>query len=313
MLTLKPELRDWIQSELKAADIPGCSLVVVKPDGIAYADAFGQASLSQARAATSQTAYHLFSATKLYTATACLQLVEQGKLQLNEAVGEALPEFRDRLSPDLTVQHLLSHASGLKDTAKAVLAVHVEGERAPTTAEALSHYDLRSGHAPGRKVEYRNVNYALLGEIISQRSGQPYVEYVTEHILQPLGMKVAFSFTPEMATAAARGYIATWDPMWLMVRVLMPKIARKVRGPRIGKWQELRDYDLDTAAIGGLVGSAVEFAPFLIAHLNEGRDILSPGSTRQMQTIVAQGQAGVESKVGVGLGWKTGRWKAARF
>jgi CubicO group peptidase (beta-lactamase class C family) len=312
-MTLKPELHDWIEAELNTIGIPGCSLIVVNRGGIVAMDAFGRASLSESRAATPHTAYHLFSATKLYTATACMQLLEQDRLRLDEAVVEVLPDYREQLSPELTIRHLLSHTSGLKETNTAVLAVHVAGERAPTTAEALSRFKLRSGRAPGRKVEYRNVNYALLGEIVSQRSGQPYTTYVTEHILQPLGMQVAFSFAPQMKVDAARGYIAAWDPMWLMLRMIMPKLARKVSGPRIGKWQELRDYNLDTAAIGGLVGSVVEFAPFLIAHLNEGRGILSANSTRQMQTIVAHGQAGFEAKVGVGLGWKIGQVDGRRF
>ena len=234
MLNLKPELRAWIQTELKTADIPACSLVMVNRDGIVNADAFGQASLSQPRAATPHTAYHLFSATKLYTATACMQLVEQGKLRLDEAVVEVLPEYRDQLPPDLTVRHLLSHTSGLKETNTAVLAVHVEGEHAPTTAEALSRYHLRLSHTPGSKVEYRNVNFALLGEIITRRSRQPYTAYVTEHILQPLGLRVAFSFTPDMKRDAAQGYLKAWDPMWLLLRVFMPKVARKVSGPRVG-------------------------------------------------------------------------------
>ncbi len=313
MMTLKPALHDRIQTELNAAGIPGCSLVVMNRDGIVAAEAFGYASLSQARRATPQTAYHLFSATKLYTATAVMQLVEQGKLQLSEAVADVLPEYRDKLSPALTVQHLLSHTSGLKDTLKALLAVHVDGERAPTTAEALSRYSLRAKYAPGQRVEYRNVNYALLGEIITRRSGQAYVSYMIDHILEPLHMNVAFSFTPEMRPDAASGYIEYWNPMRLMLRWLMPDVARKVSGPRSGKWLELRDYNLDTAAIGGLVGSAVEFAPFLIAHLNEGRGILSPSSTQQMQTIVARGQAGFEAKVGVGLGWKIGQADGRTF
>lgn len=313
MLTLKPDVRDRIQTELTAADIPGCSLVVVNRDGIMAAEAFGYASLTQARLATPHTAYHLFSATKLYTATAIMQLVEQGKLQLTEAVAHVLPEYREALSPALTVQRLLSHTSGLKDTLKAFLAVHVNGECAPTTAEALSRYALHAKATPGWKVEYRNVNYALLGEIVTRRSGQPYTTYVTDRILQPLEMNVAFSFTPEMKSDAASGYIEYWNPMRLLLRWLMPDVARKLSGPRIGKWLELRDYDLDTAAIGGLVGSAVEFAPFLIAHLNEGRGILSADSTRQMQTIVARGQAGFEAKVGVGLGWKIGQVDGRAF
>ncbi len=307
MMTLKHDLSERIQNELTAAGILACSLVVVNRDGILAAEAFGYACLSQARLATPRTAYHLFSATKLYTATASMQLVEQGKLQLTEAVADVLPEYRDKLSPDLTVQHLLSHTSGLKDTTKALLAVHVDGERAPTTAEALSCYTIQSARTLDHKVEYRNVNYALLGEIITRRSGQPYTAYVMDHILQPLGMQVAFSLTPEMKPDAARGYIEYWNPMRLMLHWFMPDVARKVSGPRIGKWMELRDYSLDTAAIGGLVGSAVEFAPFLSAHLNGGRGILSASSVQQMQSIVAKGQAGFEAKMGVGLGWKIGQ------
>lgn len=313
MVTLKRDLSERIQAELTAAGIPGCSLVVVNRDGILAAEAFGYASLTQARLATPHTAYHLFSATKLYTATACMQLVEQGKLQLTEAVADVLPEYRDKLSSALTVQHLLSHTSGLKDTTKALLAVHVDGERAPTTVEALSRYTIRSTRPPGQPVEYRNVNYALLGEIVTRRSGQPYTSYVMEHILRPLGMRVAFSLTPEMKSDAACGYIEYWNPMRLMLRWFMPDVARKVSGPRIGKWLELKDYNLDTAAIGGLVGSAVEFAPFLIAHLKDGQDILQANSVRQMQTVVAQGQAGFEAKLGVGLGWKIGQVNGHAF
>jgi CubicO group peptidase (beta-lactamase class C family) len=62
-----------------------------------------------------------------------------------------------------------------------------------------------------------------------------------------------------------------------------------------------------------LVGSAVEFAPFLIAHLNEGQGILSADSARQMQTLVARGQAGFEAKVGVGLAWKIGAVSGRMF
>jgi CubicO group peptidase (beta-lactamase class C family) len=313
MLTLAPEVRDRIQTELTAAGIPGCSLVVVKRDGISAAEAFGYASLTQARLATPHTAYHLFSATKLYTATAIMQLVEQGKLQLTEAVAHVLPEYRQALPPALTVQHLLSHTSGLKDTLKAFLAVHVNGACAPTTAEALSRYALHAKETPGRRVAYRNVNYALLGEIVTRRSGQPYTTYVTDHILHPLGMNVAFAFTPDMQSDAASGYIGYWNPLRLMLRWFMPDVARKVSGPRLGRWLELRDYNLDTAAIGGLVGSAVEFAPFVMAHLNEGRGILSPNSTQQMQAIVARGQAGFAARVGVGLGWKIGQVNGRAF
>jgi hypothetical protein len=64
---------------------------------------------------------------------------------------------------------------------------------------------------------------------------------------------------------------------------------------------------LDTAAIGGLVGSVVGFAPFVMAHLNDGVGILAKDSSQTIQTMVARSQSGIASEVGVGLGWKIGQ------
>lgn len=268
--------------------------------------AVGYADVGQRRPATAKTAYHLFSATKLYTATAVMQLVESGKLQLDDPLTEFLPEYRSTEMDKVTIKHLLSHSSGLKDTMSAFLAVRPGGAPAPTTAEALSRYNMKTGREPGSKVEYRNVNYAILGEIVSRCSGQPYTDYVSEHILRPLDMKAAFSLTETMKEDAATGYLSFWDPTHFLLRFAMRDVGRWALGDRMNGLVELHDYDLDSAAIGGLVGSVEDFALFVIAHLNEGQGILQPDSAQLMQTVAAEGQAGFVASVGVGLGWKIG-------
>lgn len=304
MLDSNP-LAGFIQSELQAAKIPACSVVIVDRAGIISSGAFGYADLQQQRPATPNTAYHLFSGTKLYTATAVMQLVEAGKLSLDDPVGNHIPGLGQ--AGTITIKQLLSHTSGLKDTLKAFLAVTFEDEAPKTTAEALSRYRLALKREPGIKVEYCNANYALLGEIISRVADQPYTQYVTEHILKPLSMPVAFTLTEAMKADAATGYMRRWEVTRLLVRLMMPDIARKLYREPIDGFVALRNYDLDTAAIGGLVGPAVGFAPFVIAQLNGGAGILTKDSTQQMQTMVARGQAGIASKVGVGLGWKFGQ------
>jgi CubicO group peptidase (beta-lactamase class C family) len=298
-------LSDFILRELQSAKIPGCSLAVVDRDGVRWSAAFGYADLRKRRPATSGTAYHLFSGTKLYTATAVMQLVEAGKLTLEDPLGKHLPVPQS--AAGITIRQLLSHTSGLKETLKAFLAVHFEGEVAPTTAEALSRYTCEPKREPGTRVEYRNVNYALLGEIVTRVAGQPYPRYVAEHVLEPLGMPVAFTLTDDMKVDAATGYMRRWEPMRLFLGLMIPGVARKLYQDTVDGFVALRPYDLDTAAIGGLVGSVTGFAPFVMAHLNEGAGILTRESTRLMQTMVARGQAGIASKVGVGLGWKFGR------
>jgi CubicO group peptidase (beta-lactamase class C family) len=90
---------------------------------------------------------------------------------------------------------------------------------------------------------------------------------------------------------------------WLVI----PGTARKLFGRRADGVIELNAFDVDTAAVGGLVGPVTAFIPFVHAQLNGGAGILSVTSTRLMQTMAAHGRAGIESKIGVGLGWKIGR------
>jgi CubicO group peptidase (beta-lactamase class C family) len=87
----------------------------------------------------------------------------------------------------------------------------------------------------------------------------------------------------------------------------MPDVSKRLYGEPINGLMALRNYDLDSAAIGGLVGAAPGFAPFVLAHLNQGAGILSKETCQLMQTMAAPGQAGIASKVGVGLGWKFGQ------
>jgi len=308
-----PDLTPIIEKELQALGVPGCSYAVVTRDGLVASGGVGLADLAQVRPAAADTAYHLFSSTKLYTATAVMQLVEVGKLSLETPFTEILQEYRSATLDAITVQHLLSHTSGLPDTIPAVVAAREAGIPAPSTLEVLKRYSLKPKRKPGQKVEYRNVNYAILGSLIEQLTRQSYVDYMAEHILQPLGMQVAFTYTEAMKGDIATGYLSRWDPMLLIMRLVMPDLARVAIGERVGRLVALKPYDLDTLPIGGLVGSAVAFAPFVIAHLNDGKGILKSESALQMRSLIAKGQAGFEAKIGTGLGWKIGESNGYRF
>jgi len=298
-------LREVVQDAMASLRVPGCSIALTTASGVAWSAGVGFADLRSLRPARPDTIYHLFSGTKLFTATAVLQLAEQGRLGLDDRVAKFVPEAAS--TPTLSLRHLLSHQSGLKDTLKALLAVTLRGQTAPTTLEALRRYRLVAARRPGERVEYRNVNYALLGEVVTRASGLEYRDYMTRHVLKPLDLSAGFSLAHEMRPHAATGYIGRWDPMRLALRVLLPDVARGLYAGRLGGLMELGEFTLDTAAIGGLVGSVTEFARFLQMQLSGGAGVLGPQSTRLMQTMAAEGAAGIESRVGVGLGWKIGR------
>jgi D-alanyl-D-alanine carboxypeptidase len=295
-----------VRETLSTVHVPGCSIALVDPSGVAWAGGVGLADLRARRPASATTVYHLFSGTKLFTATAVLRLAEEGRLRLDESVASYVADASG--VQRVTLLHLLSHRSGLKDTLRGFLAVTFPPDTRPTTAEALARYRIVAAREPGRRVEYRNVNYALLGEVVSRVSGLEFTEYVRREILGPLKMDAAdFHLTDATRPLAATGYVERWDPMRLVIAGLVPITRGRLYRGSVDGLVELNEYDLDTAAIGGLVGSAPAFAQFLHMHLAGGSGILSQATTGRMQQMLATGAAGIESRVGVGMGWKIGR------
>src|SRR5689334_15398150 len=115
-----------IAAELRRANIPACSIGIVDRSGHTEPLALGMADVRHARRATPNTAYHLYSGTKLYTATAVMQLVEANRLALDVPAADFVPDILD--SSRVTVRQLLNHTSGLADTLRAFLSVHPSGD-----------------------------------------------------------------------------------------------------------------------------------------------------------------------------------------
>jgi CubicO group peptidase (beta-lactamase class C family) len=308
------ELRIAIEGELARANVPGCSVAVCTRDAVEWSDGFGIADIAGNVRATRDTVHHLFSGTKIVTATAVMQLVEAGRIALDDAIGVHVPSASHLRG--VTVRHLLSHASGLKDSLRAFTAAAVAPDPAPDAEGALRRYPLVAGRAPGEKVAYRNVNYALLGALVARVSGMDFREYVHRRVLEPLGVGDAgFSIARarERGAGLVTGYIDRWDPMRIVLRLMHPDVSARLYARRSGRFVALTDYDPVTAAAGGLVGTVGSFAGLVRAHLAEDERLLSPESYRLMRTLVARGAAGIESREGTGLGWKLGVVAGHRF
>ncbi|MDP3218202.1 MAG: serine hydrolase domain-containing protein [Deltaproteobacteria bacterium] len=304
-----PALREAIVRELERGKVPGCALAWTRRDGTTGALEHGLANVATGQKVDGATRFHLFSGTKLYTAAAVMLLVERGAVTLDAPVKKYLPELLVR--DELTVRHLLSHASGLKESLRAFLSVHLAGEAAPSTSAALARYSLGRGDAPGRAARYGNVNYAILGELVSRLAGLPYEAFVRRELLDPLGADL--SFEDPGAAQNAVGYVSRFSPMLLALRFLLPDVAGRIRAGRIGGLVALAPYSLDTAAIGGLVGTASGFLPFVREMLSPEDGVLRADSKREMLTLHSRGAAGVVSRDGVGLGWKRGTADGATF
>lgn len=197
-LAERPEVADaitvfdnWVEQQLAHLGIPGLSIAFVYDQEIVWAKGYGYADVEKKIPAAPCTVYRIGSITKVFTSTAILQLRDQGKLRLDDPVSLHLPWFDvpDRFpdAPEITVRQLLTHTSGLaREPDFPYWTDHVFPTR-EQLAEAVPRQD--PVHAPETTSHYSNLGIALLGEIVTEVSGQPWADYVEKNILQPLGMR----------------------------------------------------------------------------------------------------------------------------
>ena len=176
---------------LRAGKIAGAVVLIGNREKILYQEAFGHRALIPNRLPmTLDTIFDLASLTKVVaTTTAVMQLVERGKLRLNEPVSNLWPEFNAAGKEQITVLDLLTHSSGLRPGL----------ERRPNgsgTEEILRMIaEVKPVCPPKTKVIYSDINFLVLGEIVRLVSGEPLDRYCFDNIFKPLGMKDTF-FNP---------------------------------------------------------------------------------------------------------------------
>jgi CubicO group peptidase (beta-lactamase class C family) len=253
---------------MKELGIPGAALVVVQGDQIVHLQAFGVADTSR-RLVTPRTPFFTGSTGKSFTALAIMQLVEAGKINLDEPVQTYLPWFRVA-DPDasslITVRQLLNMDSGIpRSIGQEQIANLDSGDSAiENNVRALTNVELIA--PAGKRYEYSNSNYTTLGMIIQAVSGQSYEAYITEHVFQPLDMQNSFT----SKTEAEQDGLAVGYQKWFGIPVASPSLPF-VRG---------------SLPAGYLTMSAEDFGHYLIAQLNDGSyqgvSVLSPSGIAEL-------------------------------
>jgi len=158
------------------------------------------------------TKYRIASLTKQFTAAAILQLVETGKVRLDDPISQYYPAAPQAWSK-VTLRHLLSHQSGIYNYTDGMAAdpAWFEVSRTPRELVALSH-DKPLQFSPGTNFRYTNTGYVLLGMVIEQASGQSYASYLKDHIFEPLGMAdTGYDDTSVILPGRASGYAKVGD------------------------------------------------------------------------------------------------------
>jgi CubicO group peptidase (beta-lactamase class C family) len=184
-------LESAIERTLEDQQIPGFAIGVVKDGRLVYARGFGVMEIGDPRPPiTPETLFHMASITKPFVATAIMQLVEQGKINLDDPVTKHIPYFRlkDPRYKDITMRQMLTHTSGMPDV------TNYYWDKPEYDGGALERYvrsldDKTLFWAPGKQFRYSNMAFEVLGDVVAKVSGRSFDDYVEENILKPVGMK----------------------------------------------------------------------------------------------------------------------------
>ena len=250
---LEAFLDELIGRQLAERHIAGAAVSVIKDGELFFAKGYGYADLeNKIPVDPEQTIFKIGSVTKLFTWTAMMQLVEQGKLDLDTDINTYL-DFRipDTYPEPITLKHLMTHTSGFEDRLLGSV-VSDPNDLMPVREWLISYMPARV-RPPGDVSGYANFNAVLAGYIVARVSGQPYDQYIQEHILDPLGMAHSTAQSPiptNLRGHASVGYTYEDDA-----------------------FQVTPDYIGQPAGLpsGAVQASVTDMARFMIAHLENGR------------------------------------------
>jgi len=265
---------EFVRQQMKIARIPGLSIAFIKDD-FSWAKGFGYADLENKTPATEKSAYRLASNTKSMTAVAILQLVEQGKINLDAEVQTYVPYF-PRKRWRVTVRQLLGHLGGISHYRNYDLEGHIKQHKDTREAiEIFADFDLVA--EPGTKYNYTSYGYNLLGAVVENVAKQSYGDFLTKNLWQPLNMTDTYMDDPtRLIPHRVRGY-----------RLIDNEIANS----------EFVDISSRFAA-GGTRSTVVDLLKYA-RGLNQGK-VLSPNSLDLMFTSMATRDRRLTD---YGMGW----------
>ncbi|HWV23100.1 MAG TPA: serine hydrolase domain-containing protein [Thermomicrobiales bacterium] len=255
--------------------------VAVRVDGeLIFNEAFGYADLADEKPLTTEHLFRIASHSKTFTGVAIMQLVEQGKLRLDDEAQQYVPELKGSPMGSVTVRELLAHGSGM--TRDGDDSTFWALNRPFPDREELLQTIREDGKVlePNEHFKYSNIGYSLLGLIIEGASGVPYREYVTTNIVDRLGLE---NTGPELRMDRIDDYAKGYS-----VRAFGPN---RIEIDHIDTFEE--------SSATGFYSTAADVTAYFQAHLDGNDTILSDGSKRRMRQV--QWTISDDAQYGLGL------------
>lgn len=276
------EYVSWlIRTEMKKNDVTGLSIALVDDQRVVWAEGFGFADEANKVAATPDTIYRVGSISKLFTATAAMQLAEQGKLDIDKPLTTYLPEFSIKSRfPDagpITPRTIMTHHSGIpSDLLKGAWTKNPE----PFENNINLLREEYAAYPPNFVFSYSNAGVTILGHALEKVSGRDFVSLMATSVLQPLGMSHSrFSPAPDHSPLGAKAY---------------------------RKGEEAEETPLRDVPAGGLNSTVMDLSRFMRMVIADGRvgerQIIKPGTLAEMLRP-QNAHVPLDLDFRIGLGW----------
>jgi len=266
-----------VQESLRRTGTPGAAYAVISGGRVVHRRTWGRDGTGAP--ITTRTPFLIGSLSKSFTALAVMQLVEAGRIGLDQPIRAHLPWLRLRGpgAERVTVRHLLTHTSGLSTRDGYIRSDRFDNAPGGVRRRARELARVRLESPPGTRHAYSDANYMLLGALVEQVTGRPFGERLRASILEPLGMRdaIADAERAERIPPGHRSYFGEW-------RAFDPP------------------YDASGLPYGYLAASLDDLAAYAIAQLGGGRNVLSEAGVRQLHT----GTADVHGSHRYGFGWR---------
>ena len=281
------DLEAWLDGlvpyVLEQADVAGSVVVVVKNGQVLLEKGYGYSDLAARKPVDPKgTLFRPGSISKLFTWTAVMQLVEQGKLDLDKDVNAyidfKIPPYQGK---PVTLRNIMTHTTGMEEQIRWLIAT--DPKAVEPLGDALKYWVPERIYAAGSTPAYSNYATAVAGYIVQRVSGEPFDEYIKRHIFDPLGMAHS-SFSQPLPSA------------------LLAQVSKGYSTASDGK---PKDYEfINLAPAGSLAATGDDMARFMIAHLQDGEyngaRILGHDTAEKMHTT-AQASVGPLNRMMLGF------------
>ncbi len=272
-----------IQQIMKENPVMGLSVAVIKNNKLIYSHSFGLKDAETNTPLTNENIFRIASISKSFSATAIMQLVEAKKVNLDQDVSDLIgfkvrnPKFPETV---ITLRLMLSHLSSINDNQGYFSLDSIN------PAKSVNWYKCYNNYEPGKKYEYCNFNFNMIGTIIEKVSGERFDAYIQNHILNPLKLYGGY-------------YVNGLDKSkFATIYEYQPDAAKFVASPNAyaPRTAEVAAYQMGYSApifspTGGMKISAKDLATYMMMHANYGKyngvRIISKKSSKIMQTAVS--------------------------